>query len=305
MAFEQANVNYAAEYSAELRNAYPYLSYFSELYGSPESQRFRPGMGSTVYIPSLTAKGARARTRGEFGGSKKERNVNNEWQAFTLEMEREWDTTLDPNDITQTGGALAVANATKTFVEQQKIPEMDAYAASKLYALASSGSTLDETAITSTNVLTVWDGYLKRLKNARVRKENLLAYATPTFMESLKGASGITRFVETGSGTGTMINRDVDGLDKVQIKEVPEDIMQSAFDFSEGWAKGGDAKQINLILVDKTAVFAPVLYQVSMTQAPSALTANNWYYYEAYSYGLGIHKTRTAGLLVNAAAASE
>lgn len=300
MAFEKQNVNYAQEYSKELRNVYPYISYFSEIYNSPDSQQFRPATGNKVYIPSVTAAGARNRTRGEFGGEKKTRKVNNDWDVFTLDMEREWDTTLDPNDITQTGGVLAVANATKAFVEQQKIPEMDAYAAQKMYSLANTNSTLDTTALTASNVLSVWDGYLKKLKNARVRKENLLAYATPTFMELLKQSSGVTRFIETGTNTGTMLNRDIDGLDKVNIKEVPEDIMQSAFDFTEGWVKGASAKQINLILVDKTAVFAPILYQTAMTQAPSALTANNWYYYEAYSYGLGIHKTRTQGLLVNA-----
>ena len=300
MAFEQAGVNYAAEYSSELRNAYPYLSYFSALFNSAESQRNRPGMGTTIYIPSLEAKGARNRVRGTFGGEKKVRNVNIEWQPFQLEMEREWDTALDPNDITQTGGALAVANATKTFIEQQKIPEMDAYVAQKSHALAAANDMLDETAIGATTVLSTWDGYMKKLANARVRKEHLLAYATPSFMEALKNSSGITRFIETGNGSGTMINRDIEGLDKVRIQEVPEDIMMSAFDFTEGWTPDAGAKQVNLILMDTTAVFAPILYQTAMTQAPSALTANNWYYYEAYSYGMGIHKTRTSGLLVNA-----
>ena len=35
MAFTQLDLNYATEYSKAMANAYPYLSYFSDLYGSP------------------------------------------------------------------------------------------------------------------------------------------------------------------------------------------------------------------------------------------------------------------------------
>ena len=35
MAFEQLGLNYAVEYSAALANAYPYLSYFSQIWAAP------------------------------------------------------------------------------------------------------------------------------------------------------------------------------------------------------------------------------------------------------------------------------
>lgn len=309
MAFEQANVNYATEYAGELRSVYPYVSYFVDIFNNPDSQRYKPVNANTVMIPALTAKGARDRKRGEFGGDKKIRNVNNEWFPFTLDMEREWDTTLDPTDIKQSGATLSVANATKTFVEQQKIPEMDAYVAYKINKLANElkdkGATVDTTAVNKDNVLELWDGYMKTLANGRVRKENVRAYATPTFLKTLKNAGGIMRFIENGESGGTMLNRNIKGLDEILIKEVPEEIMQTSFDFTEGWEKGGEAKQINLIIVDLTAVFCPILYDVAQTQAPCALTANNWYYYEAYSYGLGIHKTRAKGIIINVAGESQ
>ena len=37
MAFTQSSLNYATEYSKAMANAYPYWSYFSDLYGSPNS----------------------------------------------------------------------------------------------------------------------------------------------------------------------------------------------------------------------------------------------------------------------------
>lgn len=309
MAFEQAGVNYATEYAEDLRNVYPYVSYFVDIFNSAESKRFKPVNANTVMIPALTAKGARDRKRGEFGGEKKVRNVNNEWFPFTLDMEREWDTTLDPTDINQSGASLSVANATKTFMEQQKIPEMDAYVAYKINKLANDfkgkGATVDTTAVSKDNVLELWDGYMTTLANGRVRKENVRAYATPTFLKELKNAGGIMRFIENGESGGTMLNRNIKGLDEIVIKEVPEAIMQTSFNFTEGWEKGEDAKQINLIIVDLTAMFCPILYDVAQTQAPCALTANNWYYYEAYSYGLGAHKTRATGIIVNVTNASE
>ena len=36
------NLNYAAQYGRELANAYPYLSYYADLWNQGESQRFRP-----------------------------------------------------------------------------------------------------------------------------------------------------------------------------------------------------------------------------------------------------------------------
>ena len=48
------NLNYAAQYGRELANAYPYLSYYADLWNQGESSRFRPLRGKTVYIPSMS-----------------------------------------------------------------------------------------------------------------------------------------------------------------------------------------------------------------------------------------------------------
>ena len=48
MPFTKTDVNYAAEYSRALAQAYPYLSYFSRIWASANSQRYKPGMGWCV-----------------------------------------------------------------------------------------------------------------------------------------------------------------------------------------------------------------------------------------------------------------
>ena len=80
MAFTQTNVNYAAEYSRALADAYPYLSYFGAIWASDNSQRYKPGMGKTMYIPSLRTSGARAADRDQITGTFN-RNWNNDLQA--------------------------------------------------------------------------------------------------------------------------------------------------------------------------------------------------------------------------------
>lgn len=291
-----ANVNYAAEYSRALANAYPYLSYFGEIWAANNSNLYKPGMGKTMYIPSLTTSGARAVNRDQITGTFN-RNWDNALQPVTLDMDREWDTLVDPMDIDETNAVATIANITRTFVEQQKIPEMDAYLAAKLYSFV----TADTTALTSANILTTWDGYLEALTNARVNRDRVRAYMTPGTYKLLKQAAGITRFIDVGNGIQG-IDRNVARLDGVNIREVPADIMKSSFDFTTGWTAATGAKQINMILVDPEAVAAPVKYETSMMSAPTAQSKGKYLYYERYYYGAFKLNNRAGGIIVNAAA---
>ena len=123
MAFVQTNVNYAAEYSAALAQAYPYLSYFAAIWASENSNRYRPGMGKTMYIPSLQVSGAVDVNRNSINGTFN-RNWNNEWQAVELQMDREWNTLVDPMDIVESADVATIANITRAFTEFQKIPRI-------------------------------------------------------------------------------------------------------------------------------------------------------------------------------------
>lgn len=123
MAFVQTDVNYAAEYSQALANAYPYLSYFAAIWASPNSARYRTGMGKTMYIPSITTSGAVDVNRNQITGTFN-RNWNNAWQAVELQMDREWNTLIDPMDITETNAVATIANVTRAFVELQKVPKI-------------------------------------------------------------------------------------------------------------------------------------------------------------------------------------
>ena len=253
MAFVQTNVNYASEYSRALAQQYPYLSYFAALLAANNSNLYKSGMGKTMYIPSLEVSGARAVNRDQITGTFN-RNWNNEYQSVTLEMDREWDTLVDPLDIVETDDVATIANITRAFNEMQKIPEMDAYIAAKLFSFV---TTPDTTALTAANILEKWDTYLAGMTDARVNRDRVEAYMTPAVYKLLKEAAGITRFVSTDEGYRG-IDRNVARLDGVRITEVPSDVMKSSYVFTEGFVPATGARQINMILVDPMAVAVPV-----------------------------------------------
>jgi hypothetical protein len=212
-------------------------------------------------------------------------------------MDREWTTLIDPMDMEEAPAIEMIGNITKSFNELQKVPEMDAYLASKLYSFA----TPDVNALTNSNILTKWDSYMEALDNARAGREHVYAYVTPTVYRLLKQASGITRYMDV-RGDNRAVDRNMHSLDGVNIRVVPTELMKSAYDFSEGWAPASDAAQINMIIVDEDAIAAPVKYNTCMLSEPSAQTKGKWLYYERYYYGAFRLNNRAGGIIVNAAA---
>lgn len=302
MAFVRTDVNYAAEYSRALANAYPYLSYFGAIWASPNSTLYRTGMGKTMYIPSITTSGAVDVNRNQINGTFN-RNWNNAWQAVELQMDREWNTLVDPMDITETGDVATIANITRAFVELQKVPEMDAFLASKLAGFAGDFGAVSTQSLTSSSILTEWDNALEFMTNQRVNRDRLIAYMIPGVYKLLKQATGMTRFIEVTDGIRD-VDRNIARLDGVQVVEVPADMMKTAYTFTEGWAiDTAHAQQINFLLVDPMAVAAPIKYETAMMSAPTAQSKGKYLYYERYYYGAFVLNQRQAGVYAHVAAA--
>ena len=296
------NQNYAAEYSRALAQAYPYLSYFSALLASNNSNRYRSGMGKTMYIPIVTVNGAHDTNRSRIDGVF-ERNWANQWQAVELQMDREWDTLVDPMDIDETAGVAQIANITRAFVEQQKVPEMDAFIASKLASFASAFGGTSTQSLTSSTILTEWDNALAYMTNQRVNRDRVVAYMTPATYKLLKQATGMTRFIEVTSGIRD-VDRNIARLDGVTVVEVPDDMMKTAYTFTTGWAVDtSTAQQINFLLVDPEAVAFPIKYETAMVSAPTAQSKGKYLYYERYYYGGFVLDQRQAGVYAHLGAA--
>lgn len=297
MAFTQQPLNYAQQYARELANAYPYLSYFGDIFASENSTRYKPVNAQTILIPNMEVSGAKAVDRDNLSGQFT-RNFNVTYVPKQMSMYREWDTIVDPMDIVETNEVATIANVTKTFNEFQKVPEMDAYAASKLAGFATGAGNVDNTTLTSANILDKWDEALANMTEGRVNRDRVVAYMTPSAYKFLKESAGLTRFVNVEDGIRD-VDRNVAKLDGVKIVEVPSDIMKTAFDFTTGWVADANAKQINLLMVDPLATIAPVVYDVSMITPPSAATKGKYVYYESYYYDVFNIATRNAGFYAN------
>lgn len=289
-----APLNYAAQYGRELANAYPYLSYYGDLWNAGESQRFKPLQGKTVYIPSMSTTGAKAVNREAIDGQFT-RNFDIDWDAKTLQMDREWDTLIDPLDMIETNEVATIANVTKTFNELQKIPEQDAYMSSKLAGFAAQFGGVVSTTPDASNILTLWDNALAYMTDQRVNRDRVRCKVIPSVYKLLKQATGMTRFIEVTAGIQN-VDRNIAKLDGVLIQEVPSDMMKTLYDFTTGFSVADGAAQINMLFYDSMAIAAPIIYDTSMISAPTAQSKGKYLYYERYYYDVFILKQRMAGV---------
>ena len=297
-----ASINYAVQYGKAIQTAYPYLSYYADLWNQGESYRFRPLSGKTVMIPIVTTTGARAVNRDSIDGNFS-RNFDIDWQAMTLTMDREWDTLVDPLDVVETNEVATIANVTRVFNEQHKVPEQDAYMSMKLAGFASAHGGTSTESLTSSTILAEWDKALEYMTNQRVNRDRVKCKMTPAAYKLLKQATGVTRFIEVTNGVQA-VDRNVAKLDGVEIMEVPADMMKTAYTFTSGWAIDTvNAQQINFVLYDPDAIAAPIVYDVSMMSPGSAQTKGKDIYYERYYYDVFMLAQRGAGVYAHLGAA--
>ena len=297
-----ANLNYAVQYGRAIQTAYPYLSYYADLWNQGESYRFRPLNGKTVMVPIVSTTGARAANRDQITGVFN-RNFDVDWQAMTLTMDREWDTLVDPLDVVETNEVATIANVTRVFNEQHKIPEQDAYMSMKLATFAGAHGGTSTESLSSSTILAEWDKALEYMTNQRVNRDRVRCKITPAAYKLLKQATGMTRFIEVTNGIRD-VDRNIARLDGVEIMEVPADMMKTAYIFTNGWAiDTSNAQQINFVLYDPDAIAAPIVYDVAMMSPGSAQTKGKDIYYERYYYDVFQLAQRGAGVYAHLGAA--
>ena len=269
-------LNYAQAYAQALAQAYPYVLHFAALRSTENDSRYKWTGAKTIEIPSLSTTGRVDADRDSIGVAK--RNYENAWEPKTLGNHRQWATLVHPMDIDETNHAASIQNITKTFNEEQKFPEMDAYLVSKVYAdWTAAGMTADTAAITEDNILQTFDGYMEAMDEANVPKAGRILYLTPTYHGMLKRAVERARQYHNGDA---VIKRAVESLDEVAIESVPSALMKTVYDFTEGWKAGTGAKQINMMLAHPSAVITPEKYAFAQLDAPCAMTNGKYYYFE-------------------------
>lgn len=291
-----ATVNYADAYQQALQQAFYDGHLFSAaLWNSPSNGLIKFDGAKHIKLPRLTIdEGRRDRARRTI--TQPAANYSNDWDSYELKNERYWSTLVDPSDVDESNMVISIANITKQFNLDEKMPEMDRQMFSKLYQekLAAGDGGLHTDTLDEKNILTAFDEMMVNFDEARIPMQNRILYITPKNNVLLKRAEALNR--ELSLKDPNNIQRAVYSLDDVIINVIPSDLMQTAFDFTVGSKSVSDAKQIEMFLIYNGVQIAPQKYSFVGFDTPSAANSGNYLYYEQSYDDVLLLKTKTKGI---------
>lgn len=296
-----AILNYAQQYLQALQQRFAMGLRFNDLYNTPNNQTIKFVNAKTIQIPRIDVTGMVDVNRDTVGSFT--RAVDNDYETKTLGHDREFRTLVDPVDIDEANMAISIANITRVFNDEQKIPEIDKYMASKLFSeFVGFGGTVDVTVPSEANILTIYDSMMEQMDDAEVPQEGRILYVTSAINTILKNAQEMSRYIRVDQNTNR-INRNVRSLDDVNIVIVPSSRMKSVYDFTVGAVADVSAVQINMILVHPMSLIAPMKYEFVSLDQPAATTGGKYLYYERSYWDVFLIERKVNGVKINAAAA--
>lgn len=258
----------------------------------------------TIKIPRMSVSGYKDHDRNTLGFNIG--TLANDWEPKKLAHDRDIEIPIDPMDIDETNLVLEMGNIQSVFEKEQAIPEKDSYRFSKLYSEAKSyksqGAVIDNTALTTANILEWFDEQMAVMDDKAVPQEGRVLYVTSAINKILKSADGITRVVNAGAAG--VIDRRVHGLDEVAIKIVPSARFKTAYNFTDGCVPADSAKQINMILVHPDCVISrdKYAYMKVFTPGTDSRTADKYIYQNRYYTDTFLIERKACGIAINAEA---
>jgi len=292
-----AVLNYAEAYLQGLQQRFAVGLRFNRLYNTPNNQDIQWVGAKTVKIPRIDVTGMVDVDRDSTGSYSRE--VDNSWEVKELQHDREFRTLIDPVDVDETNMAVTIANTTRVFNDEEKIPEMDKYMASKLHSeIEDYDGEIDETEPTTENILELYDDLMEKMDEAEIPAEGRIMYVTPSINKMLKNAEDLQRYIRVDQNTND-VSRNVRSLDEVDIEVVPSSRMKTAYDFTQGAVADEDALQINMILVHPRAMLSPLNYEFVSLDEPSATTGGKYLYYERSYWDVFIYERKVDGVMMN------
>lgn len=287
-------INYATQFTQEIMNKYQ-----RELCTSGLMTRNVTFLNAnTIKIPYVSMGGYKTHSR---NGGFNRQSVNKQDMTKTLAFDRDVEFLVDTMDVDESNQVVSAANITNAFLEQQAIPETDAYNLSKLYAdFTALTGVSDTTALTAANILTKFDAYMQQMDDAEVPQEGRIMYITPAVNTVLKSAAGITRNITSGNGGDNAINRAIRALDNVDIQVVPAVRMKTVYDFSDGWTPGVSAVQMNMILLHPMSViYCDKHSYIRLWPEGTHTEGDGWLYQNRKYSDLFVIDTRYQGIIIN------
>lgn len=256
---------------------------------------------NTVKLPFVELAGYKDHSR---NGGFNRQAVKNNFQTFVLQHDRDVEFFVDKMDVDETNQAMAAANITNEFETQQAIPETDCYRISKTYSeFKTHGGTVDNTALTAENILTVIDNAMLKMTEDSVPLEGRILYVTPTVEKMLKEAKELQRYLNINGSNDGKVKRSIVDLDGLKIKPLLSTRMKTMYDFTDGCKPGATAKQIHMILFHPKSLLACDKHSYIKLWPEGTHTQGDGYLYQNRKYGdLFIIPNRIEGVYINAEA---
>lgn len=280
-------INYADKYQkAVIDGFYPDVLYSRALWQSPSNKTINFLDAKHIKVPRLSILSGR-QNRDRRTITQPAANYSLDYDVYELTNERYWSTLVDPSDIDESNQLLSIANITRQYNLDSKMPEKDREMFSKLFSQRQAANTseglnqntgIHSESLDATNVLHAYDQMMRNFDRARIPVQGRILYVDTGTYYMLKEAEAVNRTIIVGDPQN--INRSVRSLDEVTVVAVPEDLFQTKFDFTNGSKTVTDAKQIKMMLIYNGVQISPEKYDFVGLDAPAAANSGNWLYYE-------------------------
>lgn len=256
----------------------------------------------TVKIPTAAMGGYKPHDR---DGGFSRGGVTLTHKAKALAYDRSIEFFVDAMDVDETNQAATAAKLTNVFLEEQAIPELDAYRFSKLYyEYTQASASVDDEALTVNNVLLKFDSFMEALDEAGAPADGRVLYVTPRVNSLIKNAVGVYRTFGVQSGAGR-IDRAVSSLDNVKIVSVPAGRMRTAYVMTNGFTPDSSAGYINMILLHPSAVIAVQKHSaIYLWPAGQHQKGDGWLYQNRRYGDLFLIDEKIPGIKMNVTSAS-
>lgn len=173
---------------------------------------------------------------------------------FTVEHDRDISFLVDAADVDETAQTAAMMNVTRSFVNDNQIPEIDAYTFSKIASAAVTAGLSEEADLstwTAANVYTKLVGLLGKTNLKLYRQRGtVVGYVRTEIMDLIAQSTELSKTVEIVNLSGPMsIETRVAKLNGVPLIEVlATDRFYDSFSFTEGFAPvASTSKAINVL----------------------------------------------------------
>lgn len=247
-------------------------------------------------VTTLSTSGYKSHTRNKGYNSG---TVDNDKKTYTLEFDRDIEFFVDKADVDETNQDLAAANVTNVFVTENVGPEVDAYRFSKVATQAIANGNSDTTALTVANVYSTLKAAILPIR--KYKAGNIVVYVSSETMDLLERSTEFSRQITNQNVGVTALESRVTSIDGVQIVEVWDtDRFATKFDFTDGFVKATDGKDINFLIIAKPAIIAKAKFNSVYLFEPGTHTEGDGYLYQNRMYhDLFVLDQKKDGLFVN------